>query len=324
MSTVKPRKDSLVDFIKRFSQEDQQINFFLNLKWPNGFSCDKCDCHDYYLVKRKNVKNGYLLICKKCGHQHSLLANTIFQDSNLSLIKILIGLYVFFSSNNGVNGNQLANYMDVNVKTARKFSKKCRILMAESNNSKTLQNSFYEIDILEIGGHHTGKRGKGSENKQPTLLVLSTFEDNKYPQYIKLHTLPNYKGEPIESYLKEKCIFNASTVINCDGDRAFLRLEKLTQLENNVVDYTNENHKLRWLNTFAGNIQSNIYHLYRSVKKRDLPLFLAEQEWRTNHRYSGKNIMKKVMKYISMSKPITFKQIANSIRTYEKQFLLAK
>ena len=34
--------------------------------------------------------------------------------------------------------------------------------------------------------------------------------------------------------------------------------------------------------------------------------------------------MKKVMKYISMSKPITFKQIANSVRTYEKQFLLAK
>lgn len=32
--------------------------------------------------------------------------------------------------------------------------------MAESNNSKILQSSFYEIDILEIGGHHKGKRGK--------------------------------------------------------------------------------------------------------------------------------------------------------------------
>jgi len=53
-----------------------------------------------------------------------------------------------------------------------------------------------------------------------------------------------------------------STVINCDGDRAFFRLEKLTQLENSVVDYTDENHKLRWLNTFAGNIQSNINHVF--------------------------------------------------------------
>jgi len=64
--------------------------------------------------------------------------------------------------------------------------------------------------------------------------------------------------------------------------------------------------------------------IYITVKKRDLPLFLAEQEWRTNHCYSGKNIMKKVKKYISMSWPITFKQIVNSVRAYEKQFLLAK
>ena len=70
MSTVKPRKDSLVDFIEGFSQEDKQINFFLNLKGPNVFSCDKCDCHDYYLVKRKNVKNGYLLICRKYSIQY--------------------------------------------------------------------------------------------------------------------------------------------------------------------------------------------------------------------------------------------------------------
>ena len=68
------------------------------------------------------------------------------------------------------------------------------------------------------------------------------------------------------------------------------------------------------MNTFIGNIQSNINHLYRLVKKRDLPLFLSEQEWR---------IMDKVKKYISMSTPVTFKQITNSVLAYEKQFLSA-
>ena len=43
--------------------------------------------------------------------------------------------------------------MDVNVKTARKFNKKCGILMAKINNGKYLQSKFYEIDILEIGGY---------------------------------------------------------------------------------------------------------------------------------------------------------------------------
>lgn len=76
------------------------------------------------------------------------------------------------------------------------------------------------------------------------------------------------------------------------------------------------------MNTFADNIQSNIYHLHKSEKRRDLPLFLAEQEWKTNHRYSDKKIMDKMKKYISMSTPITFKQITNSVLAYEKQFLL--
>ena len=125
--------------------------------------------------------------------------------------------------------------------------------MAESNNEKYLQSKFYEIDILEIGGHHSGKRGKGSENKQPTLLVLSTAENNNYPQYIKLHTLPNHKGEPIEEFLKKKCIFKPASIINCDKDKAFYKLNKLAHLENSVVDYTKKNHKLRWLNTFTNN-----------------------------------------------------------------------
>ena len=60
-----------------------------------------------------------------------------------------------------------------------------------------LQNTFYEIDILEIGEHHDRKRGKGPENRQLTLLVLPTSEDNEYPQYIKLHALLDYRDEPI-------------------------------------------------------------------------------------------------------------------------------
>ena len=42
--------------------------------------------------------------------------------------------------------------------------------------------------VKYVGGRYPGgKRGKGSENKQQVLMVLSTGEDNKYPRYMKLH-----------------------------------------------------------------------------------------------------------------------------------------
>lgn len=82
----------------------------------------------------------------------------------------------------------LANSIDVSVKTARRYLRKFRILMAESNNEKKLESMFYEADIIEVGGRNPrGKRGKVSENKQKVLMVLSTGEDNKHPRYMKLH-----------------------------------------------------------------------------------------------------------------------------------------
>ncbi|WP_154514327.1 hypothetical protein [Sharpea porci] len=54
--------------------------------------------------------------------------------------------------------------------------------MAESNNEKNLKSMFHEADIIELNGRDQGyKRGKGSENKQQLLVVLSAGEDNKYP-----------------------------------------------------------------------------------------------------------------------------------------------
>lgn len=50
---AKPRKDLLFDFIRRFSDEDKQVEFFMLIKFPQGFVCDRCECHEYYLIKSK-------------------------------------------------------------------------------------------------------------------------------------------------------------------------------------------------------------------------------------------------------------------------------
>ncbi|WP_413463929.1 hypothetical protein [Catenibacterium mitsuokai] len=37
------------------------------MKWPNGFSCDRCGCHKYYLVKLVGkTKTSYVLECRSC------------------------------------------------------------------------------------------------------------------------------------------------------------------------------------------------------------------------------------------------------------------
>ena len=138
---------------------------------------------------------------------------------------------------------------------------------------------YYEIDIIEYGGvEHGAKRGKGADKAQ-ILMALSTDAYNKYPRYI----------------------LSSDTVVSCDNDPSFKWLKNVADLKNAKVDYSDEDHKLYWLNVIASNFENNLKNIYRRITKRDLPLFLAEQTYRFNHRYTG------------ASSPITNKQLTMTL-----------
>ena len=70
-----------------------------------------------------------------------------------------------------------------------------------------------------------------------------------------------------------------------------------------------------WLNVLIGDIKNNITGIYHGVTKRDLPLFLNEQEWRFNHRYTGKNFMNKIQKYVLKSPHVSYQTSSSAIIT---------
>lgn len=318
----KPRKLSLVELEERYGSTDAQIKFFLNIKWPEGFECDFCHCHEYYLIKRTTgIKNNYILECKDCGHQFSLLSGTIFDNSNLTLWQLILAIYLFFVQNKGISAVEMGNLINTSSKTAGKWIRKFRILMAESNNDHLLESKFYDLDILEVGGKRPGgKRGKGAD-KSPVVIILGTTQDNKYPTFVKLHALMNHKSASIKKWMRKHVKLDKSTVINCDKDTSFNFLKKIVDLHSAKVNYKEKDHKLYWQNVISGNIENNIKTIYHGVSKRDLPLFLAEQEWRFNHRFTGKNIMNKIIKYLRKSKPLRNSAVINVLNLYESKFL---
>lgn len=316
----KPKKDSLLNFNKVLGTEEQRINFFIKAKYPDGFECDKCGCNEYYLIKRKGIRNQYILQCKDCGKQVSILDGTIFSNSKLTLYQILIGLFLFIISNKGISGPDLANAMDVCTKTAQRYIRRFRTMMAENNNQKVLDAMYYEIDIIEYGGvEHGGKRGKGADKAQ-VFMALSTDAYNKYPRYMMLHFLPDHKAGPIKKFVSKHMVLSSDTIVSCDNDSSFKWLKNVVDLNNAKVDYSDDDHKLYWLNVIASNFENNLKNIYRRITKRDLPLFLAEQTYRFNHRYTGKNFISKMCKYIGASSPITNKQFTRTLDAYAEYF----
>ena len=115
-------------------------------------------------------------------------------------------------------------------------------------------------------------------------MALSTDAYNKYPRYMMLHFLPDHKAGPIKKFVSKHMVLSSDTVVSCDNDPSFKWLKNVADLKNAKVDYSDEDHKLYWLNVIASNFENNLKNIYRRITKRDLPLFLAEQTYRFNHR----------------------------------------
>ena len=183
MKALKPKKPSLIEFTRKYSNDEEACyDFFWNAKHPDGFVCEKCGCTHYRKITRHRVSE-----CTECGHQEYLFAGTIFQDNKLPLYKLLLGLFLFFTANKGISAVEMRSHLNVNYKTASLLCRKCRILMADDNASNILDSMFYESDVIYIGAKskEPGHRGMGT-TKQPFLTVLSTGEENKYPLHVRL------------------------------------------------------------------------------------------------------------------------------------------
>lgn len=76
---------SLPAFLERFGTEAQCEDAVSRLRWPDGFCCPRC-AHDVATPFRRHSTQYWQ--CKACGHQASLRAGTLMEQSN-SAVKIL-------------------------------------------------------------------------------------------------------------------------------------------------------------------------------------------------------------------------------------------
>lgn len=299
----KPKKNSQYDITRKYANDYEAcVQFFKDIKWPNGFTCEKCGCTHCYTINK-----GKVFECSHCKKHHYLLAGTIFQGSKLDLYKIILGLYLFFSATKGYSATEMRNALDVNYDTALLLCKKCRLLMEQSNSKKVLDSLYYESDVTYIGARTEGKRGMATD-KQPFLVILSTLKDNNHPEYIKITPISKDKGEYIESVMNNQVLLSKDRVLNTDGKTTYNVIAEDIQLVSKIIDYKDTNHRLYWLNTIWSNIKSNIQGIYHGIPKKSMLLFGHEQEWRFNHRYTGTGLLGKIQSYISESRPMMHRE----------------
>jgi len=88
---------NLSEFEAWFATEQACRDYLFRQRWPEGFRCPRCDGAQYWPVR------SILLECRKCGHQTSVTAGTIFQDTRKPLVDWFRAMYWVTTQKNGAS-----------------------------------------------------------------------------------------------------------------------------------------------------------------------------------------------------------------------------
>jgi Transposase zinc-ribbon domain len=79
LQVVEDYPRTLAELEARFSSEQACRDYLFRLRWPEGFRCSRCGETKAWLLQSGRWQ------CTRCGHQTSVTAGTIFQDTRTPL-----------------------------------------------------------------------------------------------------------------------------------------------------------------------------------------------------------------------------------------------
>lgn len=140
-----PKFASLLDFQKRFSNNDVCMDYLEKLRWPGGFICPNCGHDDGYRLEHRR-----LIQCALCRHQTSATAGTLFHKTRTPLLIWFWIVYLIAQDKGGVSMLKLSRDLGMHYDTVWNLVHKVRTAMATRDQSITLAG-FIELDEAILG-----------------------------------------------------------------------------------------------------------------------------------------------------------------------------
>jgi transposase-like protein/ribosomal protein L37AE/L43A len=198
---------NLQEFEKEFTTEEQCRNYIAKLRYENGlYICPKCGGQKSWLV------SATVYECSECGHQSSVIAGTIFQDTHKPLTLWFRAIWYITSSKSGTSALGLQRILGLgSYRTAWTWLHKLRRAMIRQGRDKL--SGIIEVDETYIGSPESGKRGRGAGNKILTVIAVE-INDNKIGR-IRIGVIDDASSNSLHKFIYE--VAEKDSTIVTDG-----------------------------------------------------------------------------------------------------------
>jgi transposase-like protein len=309
------------EFVKQFSTEEQCRDYLCQLRWPNGFICPSCKNTEFWPIGSK------LLECKACGHQTSVIAGTIFQDTRTPLKTWFTAIWWVTTQKYGASAEGLQQVLGLgSYETAWTWLHKIRTAMIRSDRTKL--KGKVEVDETYIGGEeHSASSGRGTGNKVLVAVAVELEETGKasktglkIPGRVRLSVVSDATKKSLLPFIMNNVELGSEIIT--DGWSSYSSLSSKGYIHTVYVQSKKkpEDEEIlphvhliisllkRWL---LGTHQG-------AVSDKHMQAYLEEYTFRFNRRKAAKRglLFYRLLEGAVISDPVTYNDLVNSPKHY--------
>lgn len=273
-----------------FHDEAAAFEYLESVLWTNGPVCPHCGGVERIgKIKpnpKKRVRMG-LYKCGQCKKQLTVRVGTVFEASKVELHKWLQAVYLMCASKKGISSHQLHRILEVTYKTAWFMTHRIREAMRSGDLAPFGSGGGpVEADETFIGHDRTikarhEKRGRGYAHKHKVLALI-----DRETGIARAMVIDSLKADHLAPILRENIDKEARLMTD---EAAYYTRVGREFAEHGIVRHGKDEYVRGDVHTNTAEGHFSIFKrgmkgVYQHCAKRHLHRYVAEFEFRYNHR----------------------------------------
>lgn len=284
---------TLPEWIKKFGTDEACQQYLFTQRWPEGFTCTRCQGHKYWKVQRSD-RTAPLYECATCHYQASVTVGTIFHRTKVPLSVWFLAIFLMAVDKGGISALSLSRQLGVSYPTAWLMHHKIQHAMAARNGQYQI-GGLVELDDAYFGGksHGPGKRGRGTD--QDPIVVGISLTSQGHPRYAFLEAVPDLGDKPVKEALRRRV--EDLGVWRTDGAAVYASAAREHHADHQVTLSTDPTaHEVfHWIDVVISNAKTFIDGTYHGRGRARRQLYLEEFIYRFNRRLLGTRIAERLL-----------------------------
>jgi transposase-like protein len=273
-----------------FHDEETARRHFEALRWPDGPICPHCGVvGNATELKGKSTRPG-LYKCKDCRKPFTATVGTLYERSHIPLHKWLLATELLCASKKGISAHQLWRQLGFgSYRTAWFMAHRIREGMRDAHIPEPMsgEGKTVEIDETFVGGleknKHRSKRkhvGTGGAGKEAVFSLVERGGN------VRSHHVPAVTAATLRPILKAQ-VHEATFVMTDEGATAMSLgrgFAKHGMVNHSIGEYVRGDIHTNTIEGYFSIFKRGIYGVYHHVSQEHLKRYLAEFDFRYNHR----------------------------------------